>query len=290
LVTATGITTAIQSDAMLDLGGGFNLGPLVEYVFKFSSVVGMWLGFAFLYMFMPNTRTRLSSALLGGIVGGTLWHVAQILHVRFQIGMANYNAIYSGFAAFPTFLIWIYVSWVTVLFGAELAFAHQNEPAYRQIARSRDHDHAFMEVLAVRVMVRVAAAFIRGAEPYDLEDLSAELGVPERSIKDVLSRLEAQRVVAPVDDGFDVGALPARDLDKISIKVILDALKGSSGQVNFPPTASVDGHIDEVLFDFERATEDAPENKNVRELAERYLAGIESTQLADGRSPGGLAS
>lgn len=272
LVTATGITTAIQSDALLDLGRGLNLGPLIEYLFKFSSLIGMWFGFALVYMFMPNTRTRFSSALLGGVVGGTMWHVAQILHVRFQIGMANYNAIYSGFAAFPMFLIWIYVSWVTVLFGAEFAFAHQNEPTYRQIARARDHDHVFMEVLAARAMVRVAAVFIRGAEPYDLGRLAADLDVPERSLKETLSKLEARRIVAPVDDGFEVGILPARDLERISIKLILDALKGPTDEADFPPTASIDREIDQALADFERVSESAPENRNVRELAERFLA------------------
>jgi membrane protein len=53
---------------------------------------------------------RVSSALLGGIVGGSLWQIAQVLHVQFQIGVAKYNAIYSTFTALPIFMFWLYVS------------------------------------------------------------------------------------------------------------------------------------------------------------------------------------
>ena len=83
----------------------------------------------------------------------------------FQVGMAKYNAIYSTFAAFPIFLFWIWASWVTVLLGAEFAYAHQNEPAYRQIARAREQGQAFKEILGVRIMARIAVAFLQDAPP-----------------------------------------------------------------------------------------------------------------------------
>ena len=80
-----------------------------------------------------------------GLVGGGIWHLAQIDHVEFQIGMANYNKVYSSFAAIPIFLVWVQVSWMTVMIGAEMAYAHQNEPAYRRIARERGTDRGFRQ-------------------------------------------------------------------------------------------------------------------------------------------------
>jgi len=246
-------------------------GPIVAVALKLWSLVAMWLGFAFVYMFMPNTKTRVLSALIGGIVGGSLWHLAQILHVEFQVGMANYNALYSGFAAFPVFLVWIYASWVTVLIGAEFAFAHQNEPAYRQIARSRHHDHAFKELLALRAMARVAVAFLEGRAPYSIQALADSLGVPARSVDEIVARLRDHEIVAIGDEDADPSVLPARALERITMKQIVDALKGTRGRVEIPAADPVDERVDALFASFEEDREHSRTNRTLRDIAEDCL-------------------
>ena len=281
LVTATGITAAIQKGGV----GQFDttsLAPLVRYLVRLAPVLAIWLGFSFLYLFMPNARTRISSALLGGLVGGFLWQMVQIGHVNFQLGVANYNAIYASFAALPIFLVWIYFSWITVLLGGEFAFAHQNEPTYRQIARSRHHDHAFREVLAVRLMARVGARFVTGHEPATASQLALELGVPERSVELIGHRLEQHGILAVVEEDEETTLLPARDLEQIRVKQILDALKGTAGGVDFPPQGETDRSTDRILRDFEQEMEGSPHNRTARELAD---AALEVEDLA-GRASG----
>jgi len=276
LVSATTLTAALQALGETDDPGFLRewlqrLGPLIAFALKFGSLVAMWLGFAFAYKFMPNTKTRISSALIGGIVGGSLWHLAQILHVKLQLGMASYNALYAGFAAFPVFLVWIYASWVTVLVGAEFASAHQNEPAYRQIARSRHHDHAFKELLALRAMARVAAAFLEGRVPYSVQALADSLGVPARSVDEVLARLRDHEIVAIADEDTDPTVLPARDLERITMKQIVDALKGTRGRVEIPATDPVDALVDALFATFEEDREHSHSNRTLRDLAEACL-------------------
>jgi membrane protein len=90
----------------------------------------IWLVFTFIYVFMPNTKVELKSALWGGILAGTVYQLVQLAYIKFQIGVSNYGAIYGSFAALPLFLAWLQLSWLIVLLGAEASFAHQNVATY----------------------------------------------------------------------------------------------------------------------------------------------------------------
>jgi membrane protein len=177
-------------------------------------------------------------------------------------------------------LLWIYLSWSVFLVGAELAFAHQNEPAYRQIARSRAHDHAFHEVLAMRAMVRVAVAFLKGEEAPRITDLADELSVPERSIEEVFTKLRDHRILAVAEEDALPAFLPGRDLARITIKNVLDALKGKSGKIAFAPNGTLDVEIDAVLGAYEEEKESSSFNRTLRQLAEECISeGTEEPSL-----------
>ena len=90
----------------------------------------LWALFGFVYIFMPNTRVRFKSGLLAGILAGTLYLILQWAYIRFQIGVTRYDRIYGGFAVLPLLLLWLQVTWMVVLFGAEVSFAIDNEETY----------------------------------------------------------------------------------------------------------------------------------------------------------------
>jgi membrane protein len=79
---------------------------------------------------MPNTKVKLKSALWGGVLAGTIYQIVQLAYIKFQVGVSSYGAIYGSFAALPLFLAWLQLSWLIVLLGAEISFAHQNVAAY----------------------------------------------------------------------------------------------------------------------------------------------------------------
>jgi len=231
-------------------------------------LLAVWFGLSFVYMTLPNTRVRLPAGLVGGIVAGTVWQVIQILHLEGQVQLARYNAIYSSFAALPIFLVWLYACWVIVLFGAELAHAHQSEPEYRELILTRTSDHAFKELVALRAMTRIARTFLAGDPAMSPEDVAEKLGLPARSLDEVVERLVAHGLLAYSEtDGGEV-LLPARDLDLIRVKTILDALKGTTGLVEFPARDGADQHIDGVLMSLDREFEASASNKSLRELAD----------------------
>ncbi|MDD5011559.1 MAG: YihY/virulence factor BrkB family protein, partial [Phycisphaerae bacterium] len=84
-----------------------NFGLAFWLPLKMLPYVTIWVVFTFLFSFMPNTKVKFKSALIGGIVAGTIFQIAQWVYITFQIGAAKYGAIYGSFAAMPLFLIWL---------------------------------------------------------------------------------------------------------------------------------------------------------------------------------------
>ena len=160
---------------------------------------------------------------------GTIWQLFQYAHVKLQVGVANYNAIYSTFAALPIFLFWVQTSWMTMLFGAEAAAAHQNQARHGQLVRSRDYDLAQKEELALQLVARITEAFTAGRPPLDAEDLADELNCPERTLTEVAVSLESAGILAIIEgDEDDQSYVLVADPGIVRIQDVLDGLKGES--------------------------------------------------------------
>ena len=117
------------------------------------------VAFTFLYWFLPNTRVRPFAAMLGGVVAGVLVVLAQSLYLGLMVGSARYDALFGSFAALPLLLVWIYLFWAIVLFGAEVAFAYDNLSLYRREVRGRAASPAESEAIGLRIALEVARAF-----------------------------------------------------------------------------------------------------------------------------------
>ena len=188
-----------------------------------------WLAFAGFYAFVPNAQVSFRAALAGGVVGGTLWLIAAKLFVLYVSNAKMLGAIYGALGAIPIFLFWLYISWAVVLFGAEVAFAIQNLWTYRRQVESPVYSAAFRELLALHLMAEVARPFLTGAPPPTPRDLEQSLQVPIRVINDVVYQLTEsgylRSLTAPPE-----GLIPGRDVDRISAKDILDALRNHGSQ------------------------------------------------------------
>jgi membrane protein len=176
LIAAISMTTTIESQAFVQalLEMAF-VGEVIFLIFKVLPFVVMWAAFTGLYVFMPNTRVSFRAAMVGGVLGGTLWQLAQWVYVNFQVGVSRYNAIYGTLAALPIFMVWIYVSWLIVLLGLEVTYACQNLRTLRREIRGRDVNFASRELVALTVLLVTAETFYRGEKPWGLERLSAAL-------------------------------------------------------------------------------------------------------------------
>jgi membrane protein len=280
LIVATAFTIAAQNNAVIEfLRESMHLGVVVDVVLKLVPIVAMWLGFTFVYLTMPNTRTRITSALLGGFVAAVMWQGALVLHIQFQVGIARYNALYSSFAAFPIFLMWMNICWITVLFGAEVCFAHESQESYVHIARATETDHASKEIVALRAMTRIARTFLNGGEPWSVTRLATELSVPQKPLAEVLCMLVERGLLAEVTrekDEKDMAYVPARDIDTTTVKTVLDALKGGTGPAPAPVCNSVDDEIARLMCSLDQEERESSFNVSLKQLAETEYARPES--------------
>jgi membrane protein len=228
LLAATSMTSSLQSQWLLQwLIQNTYLGDAILLMFRFLPYLSVWIAMVFLYIFIPNTRIRLASAVTGGVVAGTAWELAQWGYFHFQVGVANYNAIYGTLAALPIFLVWIYTSWLIVLFGLEIVFAHQH----------RGHDLSGIgisrltattrEELAVALLVQVNLFFQTGGTPPTTQKLADELNMPLLLLETVFTDLEQLGYLAATA-GNESGWLPARDPSDVLVSELIEALRGVS--------------------------------------------------------------
>ncbi len=206
--------------------------PGIAFLLGFLPYISLWLLFSFVYIFLPNTRIKFASGILGGVIAGTLYHFFQWGYIHLQIGVAKYNAIYGSFAALPLFFIWMQAGWLIVLFGAEIAFAHQNVETYEFEQDCLTVSHSFKRLLSLYVLHLLVRNFQEGKKPRDSYEISHELEIPIRLINQILHELGTSALVSEVllDDG-GVGYEPARDPESMTIKSVIDTLDdfGSHG-------------------------------------------------------------
>ncbi len=184
-------------------------------------------GLSFVYWFLPNTEVRFRSALLGGLVGGVLFTIAQVAYIGLNVGAARYNAVFGGVAFLPLLLVWIYFEWLIMLIGAEVAFAHQQLPLYRREVRAARLGQGAREVVGIAVALQVARLYARGEAPVSTGALSEQLDVPVRNVREVAAALEEAGILAETGlREHGEGLLPARPLEQIQVADVLRALRG----------------------------------------------------------------
>ena len=193
---------------------GLGLGPFIMLV----------AAFVFMYLFLPNTRVPIWSAFWAGLVAAGLWWMVQSVYITFQVGVTRYNAIYGGFATLPLFMIWLQVSWMVVLFGAELSHAHH-------ICRKGPWPDAFSppftaaqrELLGVRLFFRMARRFHRGEGPLTPRQMARELNFPKREVNLALEPLFDAGLAAPAGPE---AIQPGRSLASVRLGDLITAIRG----------------------------------------------------------------
>ncbi len=187
----------------------------------------LWVAFTFIYLVMPNTRVRFVAALLGGIVGGTLWQTAHYLFAWFQ-GMATYyNAIYGALYHLLFLVMWIFWSWLVVLFGNEMAFAYQNLARLTQDWRQPEGGREPVdEYLALTALLAVCGRYLRREPLVTREELTATLaGRAALARRVVAALLDCRLVLETTDAGRPPALVPAQPPEQLRVGEVLDCLR-----------------------------------------------------------------
>jgi membrane protein len=205
--------------------------PLIYAGLRMTSYALIWILFTLIYILMPNTRVRFISGVLAGIAAGTVFQVVQWLYIGFQIGVAKYNAIYGSFAALPLFLLWVQTSWIIVLFGAELSFAHQKGDEFELAPDLQEISPYQRKLLALQIFQLISSRFSQRLKPLTLMALAAEEGLPLGLMHQIMATLVDSGLVARIEcsETEDPVYQPALDVSQLTIAEAIAALE-SRGQ------------------------------------------------------------
>ena len=220
---STWVNAAAESSSLAPV-----LGPAARVSIRATPYLLLWLLFSFTYVFLPNTKVKFASGLLGGAAAALLYQAAQGLYLKLQIGVSRNNAIYGSFAALPLFIIWMRVSWNIALFGAELTQQHQNFAGNE--AGRQEAELSFREIKRIGLDICALALdrFEEGRAPASASEIAAELRLPARTLGGVLKKLVAAGLLAetePPGHEKDPCYLPAHPKGKLTPAVIVDALE-----------------------------------------------------------------
>ena len=122
----------------------------------------LWLVFALIYQLVPNTKIHFGAALVGGIVGGTLWHLNSVFGFLYVSRVVSNSKIYGSLGLVPVFMAGLYFSWLILLFGAQVAYAFQNRRAYLQDKLVENVNQRGREFIALRLMTCIGQRFQHG--------------------------------------------------------------------------------------------------------------------------------
>lgn len=223
LILTALVTASLQSQAVLNQLQGAMPQFLVHLLGVGVAVLLAVAALSFLYFFFPNTRVRPLSALAGAVVAAVLLQVLQYVYLKLQMGVAKYNAIYGTFAAIPIFLLWLHFSWLVVLFGAELSYAHANQRDLEFGGLTFSPSPAYRAQIALGVMALAGRAFLRNEAPPTCESMAGPLAAPMRVMRTVTGRLTGAGLLAELQG--DVARFqPAAPLEQITVGRVLEAI------------------------------------------------------------------
>ncbi len=245
-----------------------SLAPMILFWLKLLPYTLIWGLFTFLYIFMPNTKVNFTSALIAGIIAGTTFQIVEWIYITFQIGVVQYNAIYGSFAALPLFLAWLQLSWLIVLYGAELSFAYQNVDTYEYEPDALLVSHRLKTLLSLQIAHHLIQKFTKGEKPLTAHEISYQLDIPIRFVNEIIFELIKSNILSTVEmeENGEHRYQPALDINVLTIQYVIDAMEKRG--LNNMPFAHTREYIalSESVETFGKTIEKMPENKLLKEM------------------------
>ena len=273
---ALGVTGALlKSDALSQLLSVDALDQTAQLIGEITPYLLVIAAFTFVYLLLPNARVKLGAALVGGVVGGIVWQTAGWVFATFVASSGQYAAIYSSFAILVLFMIWLYMSWLIVLFGASVAFYVQH-PEYLYLGAGEPRlSNRVRERLALSTMHLTAARFLSGEPAPSQDDFTHELGVPMHVLTVVLEALQEGGLLVTSGDE-PVRYLPARDPSLVTVAQVMGAIR-TAGEAHFfaPATLPTAASVHRALDHMQSAVDAAAGAISLRELVSKGEANLD---------------
>ena len=201
---------------------------LLRVALQLGPVILTGLAFTLLYTILPNVRVSMRASLPAGIIAGIIWEGLKIGYGAYMRQASHYGTLYGSLAAIPFFLIWVYVSWLVVLFGAQLAFARDAAQDFRQEVWAPSAGLRDRFRVGMHVSLEVARRYREELPPPDLIELAQRSRLPLRLVRAVAESLVEGGILHQVSsDRRELLLVPARAPERITVYDVFSSLAGN---------------------------------------------------------------
>jgi len=268
--SAIALTGTVMSNGFVVWLSEFEvLGWLIAGLSRLVPYLLIIAAFAFIYIFIPNTKVKIVPALYGALVAGVLWETAGRIFASVVVSSSSYVAIYSAFAALIFFLIWLYVGWLILLVGANISFYIQNPDYVSSPRRELNLSNHMKERLALAIMLHVARNFYHDKIALTGKQLANRLRIPSDIIEQVLAALERQSLISQTNDKI-ARYLPAQPLDEMSVADVLQAIRHANEDRHLNPAMlPPDTEVDAVFEQMNSTLKDAFAEQTIKQLIKK---------------------
>ena len=280
--SAMGLTaTLMNASVVKQLAQTEPLGMALRTIGAIAPYALVIAAFTFAYVFIPNTRVHLRSAITGGIIAGTVWEAGGWLFASFVAGSTRYSAIYSGFAILVMFMIWLYLSWLILLAGASIAFYHQHPESLTPHRRPLRLSARQQEQLALVLMTWIVRNHYGSGPACSRDTLVQQAGIPETLVTATLGLLE-QRGLVVRSAGEPEYYLPAKSPETVPLRTLIEAVR-SAGDDRAPLDHRFpsEPYVDRVIHGMDRALDDSLGGRTLKDLA-LAVADVSTVRSAPG--------
>ncbi len=266
--SAVGLTASIMNTTLAQqLFAMEPFGTLLVLSGKLVPYLLVCFAFTLVYIFIPNTTVELKAAAIGGLIAGVLWETTGWGFAVFIASSSKYAAIYSSFAILILLLIWLYLSWLILLVGSQIAFYVQH-PQYMTLRRVEFIlSNRLRERLALQIMFLIGYNHYHDKPPWNLDELTARLELPGEPVHRVLGFLSGSGYLVEIDSQDPPVYLPVHDIGTIRIADLLTSVR-AAGEDRFLNDAQLPGilAVDSLIVELNTACREVAGERTLKDL------------------------
>ena len=192
-----------------------------------------WLLFTLMYIAVPNTRVRLMSALIPGVLMGTLFQLLQMLSVYLITMLSRTSLVYGAFASIPILMTWLQYTSLLILIGAEMSYAIQNNEEFEYESDLKNMSRRYKDFIMLYLLYTIIQRFEADEEPMTAHDMAVRDHLPIRLVNQLLGRMVETGILREVyvEGEEEKTFQPAMDTHKISLGMVINRIEKQGNEL-----------------------------------------------------------
>jgi len=203
------------------------LSPVLRLGVKFIPFFINWFVFTILYIVIPNTRVRFKNALVAGIIAGSAFQIFQMLYINGQVYLSRFNVVYGSFAAIPLLLLWIQISCLIVLLGAEISYVSQNIQNFEYERDAKNISTRYKNFLTLFITHIIVKQFENQLPPLSAEKIALNYKLPIRIVNELIMKLVDVSILIEIssENSKNKTYQPALDINQLTVNLLFTKLE-----------------------------------------------------------------